>query len=72
MPPDSKTKIRPQQSCLRCRERKVKVPGPGYCSMPRHSHITISTPKKKKIYSPATNHPFLITSATALSHVTPV
>ncbi|KAJ5656618.1 hypothetical protein N7507_008568 [Penicillium longicatenatum] len=24
MPPDSKTKIRPQQSCLRCRERKVK------------------------------------------------
>ncbi|OQE33042.1 hypothetical protein PENFLA_c001G04808 [Penicillium flavigenum] len=24
MPPESKTKIRPQQSCLRCRERKVK------------------------------------------------
>ncbi|KAJ6139172.1 Oleate activated transcription factor 3 [Penicillium samsonianum] len=24
MPQDSKTKIRPQQSCLRCRERKVK------------------------------------------------
>ncbi|KAJ5740315.1 hypothetical protein N7493_000187 [Penicillium malachiteum] len=24
MPPDSKTKIRPQQSCLKCRERKVK------------------------------------------------
>ncbi|KAJ6102285.1 hypothetical protein N7486_004712 [Penicillium sp. IBT 16267x] len=24
MPPDSRTKIRPQQSCLRCRERKVK------------------------------------------------
>ncbi|KAJ5782595.1 hypothetical protein N7457_004369 [Penicillium paradoxum] len=24
MPSDSKTKIRPQQSCLRCRERKVK------------------------------------------------
>ncbi|KAJ5356701.1 hypothetical protein N7517_011310 [Penicillium concentricum] len=24
MPPDLKTKIRPQQSCLRCRERKVK------------------------------------------------
>ncbi|KAJ5812849.1 hypothetical protein N7447_009872 [Penicillium robsamsonii] len=24
MAPDSKTKIRPQQSCLRCRERKVK------------------------------------------------
>ncbi|KAJ5123280.1 transcriptional regulator family: Fungal Specific TF [Penicillium atrosanguineum] len=23
-PPDSKTKIRPQQSCLKCRERKVK------------------------------------------------
>lgn len=25
MPPDPKTKIRPQQSCLKCRERKVKV-----------------------------------------------
>ena len=25
MPPDTKTKIRPQQSCLKCRERKVKV-----------------------------------------------
>lgn len=24
-PPDSKTKVRPQQSCLKCRERKVKV-----------------------------------------------
>lgn len=24
-PPDPKTKIRPQQSCLKCRERKVKV-----------------------------------------------
>ncbi|CAG7924516.1 unnamed protein product [Penicillium olsonii] len=24
MPPDTKTKIRPQQSCLKCRERKVK------------------------------------------------
>ncbi|KAJ9483704.1 hypothetical protein VN97_g9683, partial [Penicillium thymicola] len=36
MSPDSKTKIRPQQSCLRCRERKVKVPGPGYCIMSRH------------------------------------
>lgn len=35
MPPsESKTKIRPQQSCLKCRERKVKVRFPAAADLP--------------------------------------